>query len=336
MMFVNMLKDCNRYQKRGASLPIDLGECDTTSSDIVHLVDNAMNWMGVSGKSIEVSSADESGNLFALRGNPDEQPIELKGIQPLTYKDLADTEENPLLVIATTGIRFYYDIPTYIKVLFVNDEILVAMLVYGACDFRLADGSYVPLARCTDANMKEAHSDMTPKDLKALVFDKTSVIGYDKSMDMICPLLVRATKQRVRRNGKVDVGGNIAVRLIKGRAYIFNQEKIDSVLQEETEVLERQRKRKEETELAKQVRKEEALKRQDEFDRKLQSSLEELHKKNEVYAEKKRQLHLQDLERRRAAKRALNPRNDTKVRQTNKDKSGRNSGAQAFLAMLNK
>lgn len=248
-------------------------------------------------------------DIFKIQGNPDEVPYTSKGFPTFTNKELADTADNPLVIVCTKGIKFYKDVPTYLNVLFVNDEFMIAMLIYGACEFQFSDGSFIPLQRCNedDLDRKSTYPAFNCKSLKNMVYCKTNG-GWDKTYEMVCPLFVRVK------------GDNFSIRCNQDLAYVFNPQAIEN--QENLEkAREEERKRKaeqkkiEEEERRKKAREESERRRIEEMKRRQ----EELQAKKEAEAEKRR------------AKRA------TKTKEIKGTKSnGRSVGAEAFLAFVNK
>lgn len=74
-----------------------------------------------------------------------------------TEEELKHTDENPIIVIATKGIRVYDNIPTYIKYMTVNEGVFV-ILLKGIISVVSDNGEEIPLSRNCDAVAKgEGH-----------------------------------------------------------------------------------------------------------------------------------------------------------------------------------
>jgi hypothetical protein len=297
MFFSNLVGDKSGVTLRngGKSLPFFLADADKVSSSTVKLVDDQLS----------VIPCDVAGlDLFKLNGNPTDCPTPIKGAESLTYNDLRDTEENPLVVVMTKGVKFYNDIPTYLHVLFVNDDFMVAMLVYGACEFAFADGSYVALQRCNEVDLdrKSINTTFSCGELQKMIYARTKG-GWDKSYEMVCPLLVRASSKK-----------GISVRCLQENAIVFNQAEIDR--QEKEEV-----RKEEEARLAKEKSEAEAAEKRKRAQEEAQRrAKEELARRQEEIAQKK----------------AAQAKRQTKSsKSSDNDPTKRNAGAEAFFNLIN-
>ena len=308
MLFSNLLEMTGTFDRKD-SFPLVLENCDNNPNSYVRLLD---------GK-IYVSRNPQGVEIFKSNGEDDELPTpvtkpdsSIKDLVYQTYRDLKDTEDNPLIIVCTKSLRFYNEIPTYLDVLFVNSNMMLVMLVYGVCDFQFSDGSYVTLQRCCDIslnNRKVYSEDITCDKLKSYVQYKTKA-GYDKSYDVVCPLYIRAYE-------KVD-RHDFFVRFIKDNATFFNEEKIKKI--EENEV-----KRFEEQRIAKEER-----------DR----ILAEKKRKNAEISERKRQARELERERQLAVEKEIKEIEKRKSKKSKSDlptgtESKRSLGAAVFLSMLN-
>ena len=278
----------------GKSFPLIIESSEKVSNQSVRVHD---------GK-ILVTSDLVGEDVFALRGERDFTPTPFKGVSNLTIRELADTEENPLIVVCTKGIRFYSDIPTYLNVLFVNDDFMIAMLIYGACEFEFEDGSFVPLQRCdeTDLNKKGIHSTFSCKSLKERIYNRTKG-GWDKSYEMICPLLVRA-----------KTNGDISTRCMPENAYVFNESAIKN--KEEEEV-----RKAEEARIAEENKKKEAEDRR-------RRAAEEAQRRRDAEFRKRQEELAQKAAKKRERQQKSGKKSTTSV-------NGRSAGAEAFLAFIN-
>lgn len=266
MYFSNLLGDINgTYQRnKGLSFPLIVDGVDSPVSDkMVRLVNNE----------IKISSSNEGECIFKQMGEDEDYPIpSIKRIarksddsrtskkyakndvnKAYTYKDLQDTEDNPLIVVCTKGIRFFNDVPTYLDVLFVNSDMMLVMLVQGACEFELSDGTFVALQRCSEANADRLgiYGYYDCDSLKKFVHCKTSG-GWDKTYEMVCPLYVRASN----RGSKND----FFVRCISNNAYILNEDAIKAQEDKEFRLAEEKRLAQEEARRILLEKREKALK----------------------------------------------------------------------------
>lgn len=193
---------------------------------------------------IYITNSNKGSNIFELKGKANEIATKIDGAKELTYKDLQDTDDNPLIVVATKGIKFYNSIPTYLDVLYVNDDMMLVMLIYGACEFLTDTGDFLPLIRCMEESELSRKGTFptvyTPNLLKEMTIVKTEG-GWDKTYEIVCPMYVRV------------FGECISIRCIKENANIINPEGIKT--QESYE--EKVKKEKEEAFLRKQKEREE-------------------------------------------------------------------------------
>ena len=293
MFFSNMVNaNSGTYlRNRGKSFPLIIEGSDKVSNQTVRVNE---------GK-LYVTNRDIGDNIFELKGDVEAIPTPVKGAGTLTYKELADTSENPIVVVATKGIKVYKDIPTYLNVLFVSDDMMIVSLVYGACEFEFEDGSFVPLQRCddTDLDKKGIHSYFSCKDLKEMTHCKTKG-GWDKTFEMVCPLLIRAKSS-----------GDISVRCFKENAIIFNEGSIKAQEDKEARIAEAEKKAKED-------------KKRDDEERRLKA-IEERNK--QIEADHRR--NIEEMAKKEAKKR------NKKSKTAEVDSKDRNTGAEAFLAFLN-
>lgn len=287
-------------RNKGNSLPLMIN-VDTSESKVCTLRKN--------NNVLEVSEGTSEDNIFALMGDDKDSPIKVKGAPSLTYKDLRDTAENPLIMVATDGIRFFNDVPTFVKVLFVNDDFFLVMLVYGACEMKLGT-SYVPLQRCNsdDIERKGIHSAYSTSAFKEMVYNRTKG-NWDKSYEMVCPVYVKVK------------GGDSTFRCLQNdpNSYgVFNASAIEERLKYEEDLAEQKKKQREDAEFERVERK----KRYEESKRRR----EEEERLNRIE------------ENKRKAEEAKAKRGSAKARKLNvptTDEKGRNTAAEAFLAFVN-
>lgn len=130
MYFVNMLNDEVISRRRGCPLEITVNESPAVASCIFK-----------DGK-LQINNGNSKEDLFAIKeGYKDEDEYNPTGRRlgkselPIFYRDIKDTEENPLITVLCSVIRVYENIPTGIKFLYINDKQILACLLYGVADF---------------------------------------------------------------------------------------------------------------------------------------------------------------------------------------------------------
>lgn len=279
------------YRNNGKSFPLVV--MDTDQEAKVQLV----------GNELKVSSDDIGDEIFKLKSLDDvAYSARMASMEKFTFEEVCDSDENPLIVVATDGIRFYNEVNTLVKFVFVNSEVMLAMLVYGACEFRLSDGRYVPLQRCNtdDLDRKGVYGSYGIAELRNNVWCKTKG-GWDKTYEMVCPVCVTTW----RNKGSVSVVFNT----MKDSAFVFNGEAIKK--REEYEAFREEEER---------IRKEKADK--------------EAKERRKAAEERAAQRKKEEEEANRKAKEAKSASPKRKSSEST-DTSKRSSGAEAFLAMIN-
>lgn len=98
----------------------------------------------------------------------------------LTKDQLGDTEENPLILVATDLVNFLEGVPTYVKYFPVKEGVLI-MLVKGYIEVNM-DGEMVPLSRCISEipSVCKYHTlGVTDFSNMNLLVDKESDVAYN-------------------------------------------------------------------------------------------------------------------------------------------------------------
>lgn len=293
MYFSNLMGDISKKYSRWGSMPITFVDSDGVSTKSVKVV------LTEEGNKELLLTDGEGTNVFAMSGNESEKFYADKS--DLTFGDIADTEDNPLIVVCTKGVRFFYNIPTYIRTLFINDDMMLIELIYGACEFQFADGTFVALQRCNDDNLADRElTDVLKCERLSEMFSFNTPGGYNKAFCSIVPVYVEpvSTKKSTHVGYLCD----------KDKVIIFDEDSIKERLQKEADrEKKRLEKEKMKAEKAKLVAEAEEHRRQKEYEdaqKKLAAQAEIARKKAESYVSKS-------------------------------DKMDRNTGAEAFLAMLN-
>ena len=249
------------------------------------------------GAVLRIASEEGHENLFTLRGNPSEVVTPKKGLANLTYMQVMETEDNPLIVVLCRKIRFYHTIKTFVKTINMGDDLILAMLVYGAADFSM-DDEWVPMQRCNTQSLEgKETTEYSAKDLQRWVVAKTPG-GYDKTYDIVNAFVV---------DNKKDL---IQFKMIKGECTPIYSERIADVEKAEEEAEKQRMAQKAAEAEAKKKRHEEWLKER-ELRRKAEAAEE---------AERKR---AKAAGRKTAGKEIKTPAGEK-----------RNAGAAAFLAFV--
>lgn len=178
------------------------------------------------GSLVTVSGADESEDIFVqdLKG----EGLYAEKICPYTVNQLKDTEENPLIVVLTDSVKFYEGTPSLVKYVPISSDKFLLCLMYGACEFRCADGSYIPMSR----NLENESTGITTGEYKASKLkDMSSSIDsesdYDMYMDMVNAVLVDIKNEYVSRYKTVQSSEYLfsTVNRDERRAYLENKKK---------------------------------------------------------------------------------------------------------------
>lgn len=256
MFYSSLLGDIRgEYEReKGKSLPIVFsteGLEDVTECKVLHdkigkrVLVGGTNAENGNGEMVNIFSFAETGKDMEAKPTP------FKNAPNFTYGELADTEENPIVVVLTKGIRFFSDIPTYVEVLYINNDMMLVSLIYGACEFQFADGSYIPLQRCNEYDLnRDILVTLDCKALKEKTLCQTKG-GYDKSYNQVCPLLVR---------GKTGAKSSISVRCLSHEGYVFDVERVENALAKEKAAYEKRKADAEEKRVANAKKTEEILK----------------------------------------------------------------------------
>lgn len=132
------------------------------------------------------SATGVNGNLFALNGDPKKLVVPAgKNDVPLTWADVQETEENPLILVLCKALHFKNGVKSCIKYININDNAILALLVSGACGFEDFEGDVTLMQRCfsTDVSrMKSERADAKRMQTLVSVVDANS---YDYSADML-------------------------------------------------------------------------------------------------------------------------------------------------------
>ena len=183
-------------------------------------------------------SGNEADNIFRLKGDYSEPGKEQFFRKGLTYNEVKDTNENPILVIKCSNIQLFIGSEVFIKFLYCGSDYMVAALIYGSCEF---DG--VALQRCSSENLNTVKKGrvITPKVLGEYggmyCVDKQSKYSYLD--ECVFAMLI---------SEKLDKAGSVTFKAVsvKKEELIFNEEPKNLAMQKYLE----EKKAKEEREKA--------------------------------------------------------------------------------------
>lgn len=177
----NVVRDFQRHTRTG-TIPFVCSVNERAVEAEVILKDNQ----------IVIGDIGEGENLFAkgLTGEDSEVFLE-KYKTGLTYKEIKETEENPFIVVLAKSIKFYVGIKTYVKYINISDDFVLAMLVYGACEFTFEDGTSVPMQRCNATNLDNRTTvEYSGKKLRECTKFECRESGYNLNHDVVSAVIV--------------------------------------------------------------------------------------------------------------------------------------------------
>lgn len=139
----------------------------------------------------------------------------------LTYNVIKDTDENPLIVVLAKSIKFFAGVSTYIKYITLEEGYVLAMLVYGACEFTFADGTGVAMQRCNTSNIEDRTAiEYTGKTISELSDLEDPESGYKLNNDIVNAVIVNI----VSNNGKTYSG--VKYKTLKSHTKLFNSTRL--------------------------------------------------------------------------------------------------------------
>lgn len=180
MYFVNMVDDVNEGDvfQRELTVPYIASCLDSSYEGKFVVKDGSVQFVG----------DDEDGeNIFnrGFRGDPN-AIYNANFSKYIKFKDVIDTEENKLIVVLCNSIGIYQGVDANIKIMLIDENHMLAALVYGACEF-----NGVCLKRtCTKAVEGRAICKVvTPKMVRNLMLVRDTVSDYDMKMDSVFQLV---------------------------------------------------------------------------------------------------------------------------------------------------
>ena len=120
----------------------------------------------------------------------------------LTYLDIADTAENPIIIVLCDEIGLYRGVEADLKILYMGEDGIMAALISGACTF-----NGVPLQRCNDVPIEDRQ--VTRKfdgsGIRSLLSTIDRESGYDYLWDAVHHIKV---VERVDGQGSVSISSS--------------------------------------------------------------------------------------------------------------------------------
>lgn len=128
---------------------------------------------GVQGLEFIASSEESTGVEMDFLGSMSCEKV------GATEEELASTNENPIIVVATKKFKIYENIPSYIKYFPVQGGVIVA-LIKGYISVESKDGEMIPLSRNCDVMSSDNGVVLTADDIKKLnvLKDVSSGLSY--------------------------------------------------------------------------------------------------------------------------------------------------------------
>lgn len=128
---------------------------------------------GVQGLEFIASSEESNGVEMDFLGSMSCEKV------GATEEELASTNENPIIVVATKKFKIYENIPSYIKYFPVQGGVIVA-LIKGYISVESKDGEMIPLSRNCDVMSSDNGVVLTADDIKKLnvLKDVSSGLSY--------------------------------------------------------------------------------------------------------------------------------------------------------------
>lgn len=219
MYFSNLFNSVYKSDRGGrkGTIPFECSISEKVSPDThVVLEDNKI--------CLKHDISDKNNDLFLFGLNPEDMNTKVLGEKSrlsLTYNDIKDTDENPLIVVLAKSIKFYAGVSTYIKYINIGKDVL-AMLVFGACEFTFPDGTSVAMQRCNSSYLEERIKfEYTGEDLSktSILEDKES--GYRYNNEAVNSVIVSYT------SSKGTAFDGVKYRTVLNHVNVFDSSKLE-------------------------------------------------------------------------------------------------------------
>lgn len=202
-----------RKGKRRNGLPLILDEGFDYSSayepDVVVYADD--KGLHVGYQEYDADNNPIHDNLFSVASSSEEPifPVGKKDTKVL-WKDVVETQDNPLILILCKSIGLKNGAKTCLKYININENACLVLLVSGYCIFEDYEGAYLPMNRCLEEDFSRMKSEMiSPKRLLGMT-NVEHQNGYDFCMDML--MTVYALYQK----------DTLSVKLLRSESAIFD------------------------------------------------------------------------------------------------------------------
>lgn len=130
----------------------------------------------MSGDVVTMCEGNVGENLFGVGLNEDGDELAFTSVKARVTKSMIkDTDENPVIAVLCSSIAVYSGVPTCLRCMYINDDIILACLLYGACEF-----NGIPMVRCYNGDIADnvAKRTFTGADVKSFV-DSKGKSGYN-------------------------------------------------------------------------------------------------------------------------------------------------------------
>lgn len=178
----------------------------------------------------------------------------------LTYGDVQDTEENPLIWVLAKEVTFFEGIKTYIKYININPNMVLVCLVYGACGFNVG-GEEVVLTRCieTEPKANTGRKTCSGEELVSRCYVVDGETGYNMAYDVTNAVVVSIKVSKGEFSYK-KVNNGIVVLSTSGLDEARKKREVKLQKEKERKAQEQERRRIAEAKAREEKRKEEELK----------------------------------------------------------------------------
>lgn len=308
MYFSNLIQDSGTFERNGTfPLFIDTEEYAIEGTLCFSMADNRFELV------YDEVNPETHNRVFTLGQYEGYKSSDIvtqkKGQVHLSYVDVAETEENPLIAVFCNQFRVASGTKGMFKILPVDKERMVVLMVYGAAEFLASDGSWVPMVRCSKTP-KTPETESGYLTISAKYIYELGLIGVRNGKHFKATTLLKMNSFYIA----FTENSSSEISLVRKEMTVLDGEKLDEA---EKELEERIKVENEKLRLSK----EESARRQKELD-KARKEQEEL-KKNLKEA---KELFSAQKSRKKALKEG--------ELITGESATGRNNGAEMFLRMV--
>lgn len=228
MYFSNLLSEEKTFSrdKKAGTMPFVCNTSEITTENCHVVSENGV-------LTLKQGDVDATKDLFmkGLYNDNLDEAFDLTGKKSsITYREIEDTAENPMIVVLASTIKLYAGVRTYIKYINIAEDAVLAMLVFGACEFTFPDGTSVPMQRCNssvlDGRKTFDYTGSKMRDLSVLT-DKES--GYVINNDIVNAVIVNYT------SSKGTAFDGVSYKTVKEHTVMFDRRNLDNARKKEQE-----------------------------------------------------------------------------------------------------